>query len=151
MATRVQKKSKIILPANFKPKIGVVQATYNKAITDQQLQGVIKCCQEYNVAYQVVRVPGSFEIPYILAQLARSRRHDGLVAIGCLIKGETMHFEVLAHAVTQALMNISVQQKIPVGFGVITALTKSQAKKRVFLGYDAAYAVIAALAVTKKH
>ena len=142
-----QKSPKLQLPKNFHPKIGIVQAIFNKKITDQQCAAACTCLEKYNIKYDIIKVPGCFEIPYTLQQMARTRhtKYHGLVAIGCLIKGRTRHFEVIARAVSQAIMDLSIKHNLPIGFGIITAESAPQARTRINLGYEATYAVLATL------
>lgn len=138
---------KIILPANFRPCIGIVQAIFNKSITDQLCTATTRCLDEYGIRYHVVEVPGCFEIPYALQVLAinLTPKYDALVALGCLIKGRTWHFEVIASAVSRAITDLIIKHHLPIGFGVITAQNAAHAQARVGLGYEAAYAALASL------
>jgi 6,7-dimethyl-8-ribityllumazine synthase len=125
--------------------IGIVCASFNSDITDKQLQYAKKCANQYGVACEVYTVAGSFELPQFLDTVARTKLYDGLVALGCLIKGETTHFKVISEAVSQAIIQLSLQHRMPIGFGVITALTKEQAVARTAIGYDAVHAVLQSL------
>ncbi len=78
----------------------------------------------------VVWVPGSFEMPTTVKRLADSGKYDGILVLGALIKGSTLHFDVLAHQVTRALTELSVQLSVPLSFGVLTTLTLDQALER---------------------
>ena len=78
----------------------------------------------------LVRVPGAFEIPLAARRLARSGRYDAVVCLGCLIKGDTMHFEYIASAVSHGIMAVSADTGVPVTFGVLTTLTEEQAVAR---------------------
>lgn len=82
----------------------------------------------------VKMVPGAYELPYAANQLAASGKFDAIVCIGCLIKGDTMHFEYIAEAVTQGIMQVNLKSRIPVLFGVLTCLNEDQAKIRAGLG-----------------
>ena len=75
-------------------------------------------------------VPGAFELPVMVRQLVHTHELDAVVAIGCLIKGETLHFEYIAEAVSHGLMDISLSTGVPVVFGVLTCLTEEQAVAR---------------------
>ena len=91
----------------------------------------------------VVIVPGAFEIPVTISK--NIKKFDGFVALGCVIRGETPHFDFISSAVTQAIMNISVGSKKPIGNGIITCLNMKQAKARGKKGKEAAQAVISVL------
>jgi 6,7-dimethyl-8-ribityllumazine synthase len=84
----------------------------------------------------VVRVPGAFEIPLAARRLAQSGPYDAVVCHGCHIKGETMHFEYIASAVSHGIMAVSADTGIPVTFGVLTTLTEEQAAARAAEGTD---------------
>ncbi len=131
-------------------RIGITRAQFNPTVTDALVREAKRCLDEHEVAYDELAVPGSFELPYTLQQQALSGRYDALIAIGCLIKGETIHFEVLAYSLPIALHRIELDNKLPVGFGIVTANTQAQAQERSWLGYDAAYAVLASLLATKQ-
>ncbi|MCH8327345.1 MAG: 6,7-dimethyl-8-ribityllumazine synthase [Candidatus Marinimicrobia bacterium] len=79
---------------------------------------------------RVTWVPGAFELPQAVARIAGSGGVDGIVTLGCLIKGETLHFEVLAHGVTQTLTDLSTRLELPLAFGLLTALNRDQAAER---------------------
>jgi 6,7-dimethyl-8-ribityllumazine synthase len=78
----------------------------------------------------VVRVPGAFEIPLVARKLAEGKRIDAVIALGCLIKGDTMHFEYIASATSTAIMEVATATGVPVAFGVLTTLTEEQALAR---------------------
>ena len=91
----------------------------------------------------VVIVPGAFEIPVTISK--NIKKFDGFVALGCIIRGETPHFDFISSATTQAIMNLSVAIKKPIGNGIVTCLNKKQAKARGKKGKEAAQAVISIL------
>ena len=91
----------------------------------------------------VVIVPGAFEIPVTISK--NIKKFDGFIALGCLIRGETPHFDFISNATTQAIMNLSVDSKKPIGNGIITCLNMKQAKARGKKGKEAAKAVISVL------
>ncbi len=122
--------------------IGIVQSTFNKDITDFQLEQAKQCLEETGVTFELKEVYGSYEITYLIQQMAQSGKFHGLVALGCLIKGETIHFEVVSQAVALAIPDLIKTYNIPIGFGIITANTKEQAQERTWFGYDATFAVL---------
>ena len=90
---------------------------------------------------KIIKVPGTFEIPVIIAK--NLNKYDGFIALGCVIKGQTPHYEFLCNSTFISLLNISTTYKKPIGNGIITALNKSQAKIRsVIKGKEAAEAVL---------
>lgn len=80
--------------------------------------------------FRVTWVPGAFELPQAVQRLAAAGQCDGILALGALVKGETLHFEVLAYGVTQALANQSTRLPVPLAYGLLTALTMDQARER---------------------
>ena len=116
-----------------KLKISVVAAKFHSEITDSMLEGALEVLKEWKVAQKnikVRRVYGSFDLPFAAALAIKKDRPDAVVAIGCIVKGETKHDEYIAHAVAQGLTQLSIDHVIPVSFGVITVDTLEQAKQR---------------------
>lgn len=141
MATRTPKpKIELIQPEQL--RIGVVRSCFNEKITSRQLKVATDTLQEYGIAYDVAEVAGCYEITYALHQMAQSGRYNGLVALGTLIRGETIHFDIIAQTVAHAIMDLIVQQNIPIGFGIVTAENEKQAVERVSLAADATTAVL---------
>lgn len=141
----INRSSKKSFNAN-KLRVGIVVSDYNRALTSKLLTSAISECRAHRVPVShitVTHVVGSFEIAFALQLLARNKRFDCLVALGCIVKGETIHDEVLAHAVTQAIMRISLDYHIPIGLGVLTVKTLTQARSRAFRGADAVRAALA--------
>ena len=93
--------------------------------------------------YELINVPGVFEIPVIISK--NVKKYDGFIALGCVIKGETPHFDFISQATTNAIMKLSIDYKKPVGNGIITCLNQKQAKARSKKGREAAEAVISVL------
>src|SRR3989344_4290673 len=121
---------------NIKPqdasklRIGVVASRFNEDVSGSMLEGVLGTLKLWNVKGKntfVVRVYGSFEIPFAAQRLIKKKRLYALIAIGCIIKGETRHDEYLAHATAQGLMRVSLDSDVPIGFGIITTNTLEQA------------------------
>jgi len=120
-------------------RFAIVVSSFNQDITEGLLQGARTALQETGVDsadVTVVRVPGAFEIPLAARRLARSGSYDAIVCLGCVIKGETMHFEYIASAVSHGIMAVGVETGVPVTFGVLTALTEEQAAARASAGVD---------------
>jgi len=114
-------------------KLGIVVSRFNSVITDKLLEGALDTILrtgggEEDIA--VVRVPGSFEIPIAAKTLAQTGKYDAIICLGCLIRGETPHFEYLAAAVTSGISQISIQTGIPIAYGVLTTDTVEQALNR---------------------
>lgn len=123
-------------------RIGIVQAIFNRDITDQQYSQAVQCMSEFGVEHDIKEVYGSYEITYLIQQMAKSNKYDGIVALGCLIRGETIHFEVVSQAVALAISDLIKEYNLPIGFGIITANSREQAQARIWFGYDATYAVL---------
>jgi len=120
-------------------RFAIVVSSFNKEITDGLLHGARAVLSEAGVKdvdVTLVRVPGAFEIPLAARYLAASGRHDAVVCLGCLIKGDTMHFEYIAEAVSHGIMAVSADTGVPVTFGVLTTLTAEQAVARAADGPD---------------
>ena len=96
-----------------------------------------------NTSLKIIRVPGVFEIPVTISK--NIKKFDAFIALGCVIKGETPHFDFISNASTQAIMNLSIENKKPIGNGIITCLNMKQAKARNKKGKEAAKAVISVL------
>ena len=116
-----------------KVRVGIVVSEFNSDITEHLLLGALTTLTEWKVREKnitAVRVPGSFEIPLGAARLAASKKYDCIVAIGCILKGETKHDEYIAHAVAEGLMRVMLDTGVPVAFGVITPNSLAQARIR---------------------
>jgi len=120
-------------------RFAVVVSRFNEEITEGLLRGARAAFAEAGVAtgdLTIVRVPGAFEIPLAARRLAKSGRFDAVVCLGCLIKGDTMHFEYIASAVSHGIMAVSADTGVPVTFGVLTTMTDEQAAARAADGAD---------------
>jgi 6,7-dimethyl-8-ribityllumazine synthase len=120
-------------------RIAIVVSRFNEEITSGLLAGARAALAEAGVREAdaaVFHVPGAFEIPLAAQRAAESGAFDAVVCLGCLIKGETMHFEYIAEAVSHGIMRVGLDTGIPVAFGVLTALTDAQAAERAAPGPD---------------
>ena len=114
-------------------RFGIVVAEWNNHITDRLLEGALKILRQQGVAetaITVMHVPGSFELIYGCAELARTGYVDAVIAIGCVIRGETPHFDYICQGVTAELARQNTEGKVPVVFGLITTNTPEQAEER---------------------
>ena len=114
-------------------RFAIVVSHFNGAITEGLLAGARAALAEASVPESditVVHVPGAFEIPVAARRLAEAGEVDAVITLGCLIKGDTMHFEYIAEAASLGIMTVSTSTGIPVAFGVLTALTEEQAEER---------------------
>jgi 6,7-dimethyl-8-ribityllumazine synthase len=136
----------------------VIQALFNDLATNALRDGAVSALVKSGVPQNqvdVVPVPGCWELPVVAAKAARSKKYAGIVAIGCVIRGETPHFDYVAGDCARGLMNVSVETGVPVGFGVLTTDNVEQALVRCGLkggnkGADAANAVLSTLQSLKK-
>ena len=122
-------------------KILIVIADYYEDISSSLLKSAKNNLINFSV--KIIRVPGVFEIPITISK--NIRKYDAFIALGCVIKGQTPHFDFISSASTQAIMNLSVNSKKPIGNGIITCLNKKQAIARGSKGKEAAKAVISVL------
>lgn len=126
----------------MKKKILLVVATYYKDISLGLIKSAkVKFSKDYLL--EIKEVPGAFEIPVVIAK--NIKKYDGFLALGCVIKGQTPHFDFISQATTDAIMKLSINSKKPIGNGVITCLNMKQAKDRKRKGSEAAEAVISVL------
>jgi len=123
-------------------KILLVVANYYQDISKGLIQSAKKKFSK-NYILDLKEVPGVFEIPVVISK--NIKRYDGFLALGCVIKGQTPHFDFISLATTNAIMDLSVNSKKPIGNGVITCLNMKQAKARKRKGAEAADAVISVL------
>ena len=126
----------------MKKKILIVVANYYENIARSLLNSAKnKIKNRYTI--KVINVPGAFEIPVTISK--NLNKFNGFIALGCVIKGQTPHFDFISKATTDALMTLSITSKKPVGNGVITCLNKKQANQRGRKGSEAAEAVLSVL------
>ena len=130
----------------MKAKICVVISTYNSEITKGLCDSARKELEKSGIKkVDIVRVPGSFEIPVAISKLVK--KYDGFIAIGCIIKGETTNFDLISKAITNGIMELSISQKKPIGNSIITLFNKDQARERFDRGKEAARAVLEILKI----
>ena len=116
-------------------RILVVEARYYDDISDLLLRGAKRVMRDASAAFDLVTVPGALEIPAAImiglhAAAAREQPYDGVVALGCVIRGETSHYDIVAGESARAIMDISIALDMPVGNGILTVDTDAQAKAR---------------------
>lgn len=131
-------------------KFAIVLARFNSFITERLLEGALDAltrtgCSPEDI--EIVRVPGSWELPVAARELARQKRHDALICLGAVIRGETPHFDYVAGEAAKGLGQIPAETGIPVAFGVLTTNTVEQAVDRAGAkagnkGFDAAMTAI---------
>ena len=126
----------------MKKKYLIVIADYYKDITKGLLNSALKSIPKID-SIQVIKVPGVFEIPVTISK--NIKKYDGFLALGCVIKGETPHFDFISQASTNAIMDLSIHIKKPIVNGIITCLNMRKEKARKKKGAEAAKAVISIL------
>ena len=130
----------------------VVEARYYLGIADELLTGAKKTLDETGATYDVITVPGALEIPAAIAMAVGAaergkRPYDGAIALGCVIQGETYHFDIVANESARGLMQLSLERELPLGNGILTVDNELQAKERLggehgHKGVDAARAAL---------
>lgn len=141
---QIKNKIKKILDGR-KLKVGIVTARFNQDVTKELTASALRRLAECYVAEKnitMISVAGSVEIPYALQKLARAKRYDCLVALGCVVRGETPHFDYVCKMAQEGVLRVSLDHNIPIGFGIITANSLGQAEVRKHLGADAASAAL---------
>jgi|TARA_B110001450_G_scaffold176915_1_gene165234 6,7-dimethyl-8-ribityllumazine synthase len=126
----------------MKKKYLIVIANYYKNISDGLLKSAKDCLPKLSIV-KVIEVPGVFEIPVTISK--NIKKYDAFIALGCVIKGQTPHFDFISQASTDAIMTLSIVNKKPIGNGIITCLNSKQAISRKMKGREAAQAVISVL------
>jgi 6,7-dimethyl-8-ribityllumazine synthase len=138
----------------------IVEARFYDDVADALLAGAMKALKEAKAEVDCISVPGSLEIPTAIAIAAdaaqrRRRPYDGAVALGCVIRGDTIHFEIVSHLSAKGLMELSVARLLPIGNGIITVDTEAQAWARARpeeqdKGGDAARAALALIGIKQR-
>jgi 6,7-dimethyl-8-ribityllumazine synthase len=116
-------------------RIAIVASRFNAEITDRLLAGAQEALRGL-AEVTLFHVPGAFEIPLAAKQAALSKRFDAIVAIGCVIRGETAHFEYISHVASTGIAQVGLETGVPVTFGVLTVDTDEQAMARSVPGGD---------------
>ena len=126
----------------MKKKYLIVIADYYKDISKGLLKTSMDLLPKTSII-KIVNVPGVFEIPVTISK--NIKKYDGFLALGCVIKGQTPHFDFISQASTNAIMKLAIENKKPIGNGIITCLNMKQAIARKKKGREAAYAVVSVL------
>ena len=127
-----------------KKKVLIVSATYYENFSKTLEVFASKLLTREDIKYKLIKVPGVFEIPVVISR--NIKKYDGFIALGCIIKGETPHFDFISSSTTNAIMKLSIDNKKPIGNGIITCLNKKQAVSRSKTkGQEAAKAVLSVL------
>ena len=130
----------------MKKKVLIIGANYYEDILKNLTSFARKLLEKKKIKYKSIIVPGVFEIPVVISK--NIKKYDGFIALGCVIKGETPHFDFISQATTDGIMNISINYRKPVGNGILTCLNHNQALVRSkSKGQEAANAVISVLSL----
>lgn len=134
-------------------KIGIVLSRFNQFISERLLEGALDAlyrlgAQEDDIS--IFKVPGSFEIPLVAKKIALGKKVDGIIALGAIIRGDTPHFEFLSAEVIKGLAQVSMEEEVPVSYGILTVDTIEQGIERAGSkagnkGTDSAFALIETL------
>lgn len=139
-------------------RVGIVVSRWNQSITDQLTNGALRTLISLGIAeedYSITEVPGAMEIPLALDLLAKDDDLDALIALGCVVEGETAHFEHVSRAAMEGITQVSLKYQIPIGCGLLTTYTMEQAEARAGLdehnkGTEAALAAIEMATLAKR-
>ena len=118
-------------------RVAIVASRFNEEISTQLLARARAEGEKLKCELSVESVPGALEIPLALQWLAQTRRYDALVAVGCVIRGETYHFEVVCNESARGVMDVALEFGIPVGNGILTTQDEAQALARLDKGAEA--------------
>ena len=142
-------------PAEIKPHILIVEARFYEEISDELAKGAVAALKKAGVTYDRLAVPGAFEIPAAIRMAIRAmhfhphrRRYDGYVALGCVIRGETTHYDYVCQESARGLQDLALEFTLALGYGILTVENESQAWERARVdrkdkGGDAARACLA--------
>ena len=109
-------------------KVLIVSANFYKDVSDSLKIGATNFLKENKIYFEIIDSPGSFEIPYIINR--NLKFYDGFIALGCIIRGETYHFELISNECSRKIMDLSISSNKPIGFGILTCENKTQALQR---------------------
>lgn len=139
-------------------RIAIIQARFNSFIASALVDGAVEGLRRHGVSIDdvdVIKVPGAYEIPYILQKVARSGKYDGAVCLGAVIKGATPHFDFVAGENARGIQDVMLAEDFPASYGVITPNNLEQAIERAGVksgnkGYEAAVVVIEMINLAKE-
>ncbi|MDJ0698339.1 MAG: 6,7-dimethyl-8-ribityllumazine synthase [Woeseiaceae bacterium] len=139
-------------------RFAIVAARFNEFIVESLIKGALHCLRQHGAAdadIELIRVPGAFEMPVVVDKLAASRRFDGIIALGAVIRGGTPHFEYVAGECVRGIAAAGRQHGVPIGFGILTVDTIEQAIERAGTkagnkGAEAALAIIETVSLLRK-
>ena len=138
-------------------KIGIVAARFNEFIVSKLVSGAEDCLYRHDVAkedVEVTWVPGAFEIPLVAQAMARTKKYDAIICLGCVIRGATSHYDYVCNEVSKGIAKVSLDENMPVMFGVVTTENIEQAIERAGTkagnkGYDCAMGALEMVSLLK--
>jgi len=138
-------------------KIAIVVSRFNSFLTERLLEGALDALNKLGAEpadIAVYKVPGSFEIPIVVKKIAKAKKADGIVCLGALVRGDTPHFDFLSAEVTKGIAQISLEDGVPISFGVLTVDTVEQGIERAGTksgnkGWDSALSLVETLNLLK--
>ena len=137
-------------------RLAIVTSRFNEEVTRGLKKGVFQVLAEHQITdFSEFDAPGAFEIPLIAKKLAKSKKFDGVICLGCVVKGDTAHFEFISLGAAMGITQASLETEIPISFGILTTYTDEQAAVRSRddahnKGREAALAVIETIQVLRK-
>ena len=137
----------------MKKKVLIVNANYYYQISKDLVADATDTLDKNKIKYEIINVPGAFEIPVVIAK--NIKKFDGFIALGCVIKGETPHFDFISKSTIDSIMKLSVETKKPIGNGILTCLNvqqgmvRSDPKGKKRKGREAAIATLSVLGILK--
>jgi 6,7-dimethyl-8-ribityllumazine synthase len=138
-------------------KFGIVVSRFNQFISERLLEGALDALSKLGASEAdifVYKVPGSFEVPILAKKIAKTKKVDGIICLGALIRGDTPHFDFLSAEVTKGIAQIAIDEGIPCSFGILTVDTIEQGIERAGTkdgnkGWDAAFSLVETLNLIK--
>jgi len=121
---------------NLRARVLIIEGRFYEKIADELVAGAIAVIEERGASYDRISVPGALEIPQVLAQAVDTGRWDGAVALGCVIRGETAHYDIVCNNANHWLMEVAIRHRMPVGNGILTVENEAQALARAEGGRD---------------
>lgn len=137
-------------------RVAILAASWHDQVMDGLIAGATRACEDSGARWELIRVPGSFELPLACATAAATGRFDALVALGVVIRGGTPHFDYVCRAATDGITRVGLDSGVPIGFGLLTCDTEQQALDRAGLpdssedkGAEATHAALAMVGVIR--
>jgi len=138
-------------------KFGIVVSRFNQFISERLLEGALDALSKLGASEAdifVYKVPGSFEVPILVKKIAKTKKVDGIICLGALIRGDTPHFDFLSAEVTKGIAQIAIEEGVPCSFGILTVDTIEQGIERAGTkagnkGWDSAFSLVETLNLIK--